>query len=106
MKNKRTKVLKDANKYEVPEEVMSFKGTFVVAGTRKGTIDGMLSNLQFRAFRKFENFKQRIDTMKFAISIPKSFFKELAETGEGRFQADEFFFVVKMDKKCKDFYLD
>ena len=42
MKNKRTKVLKDANKYEVQEEVMSFKGTFVVAGTRKGTIDGII----------------------------------------------------------------
>ena len=58
MKNKKTRLLKESNEYDIPEEVVSFKGTFVVAGTRKGAIDGMPSNLQLRAFRKFENFKQ------------------------------------------------
>ena len=45
MKNKKIKMLKEANEYEVPSEVMSFKGVFVVAGTRKGAVDGMPSNL-------------------------------------------------------------
>ena len=106
MKNKKTRLLKEATEYEVPEEVKSFKGTFVVAGVRKGIVDGMPSGFQVRAFKKFENFKQWIDTMKFAISGPKSLFKELAETGEGRFSVAEFFFVVKMDDKCKDYYFD
>ena len=106
MKNKKIKMLKEANEYEVPNEVMSFKGVFVVAGTRKGAVDGMPSNLQLRAFRKFENLKQWIDTMKFDVFGPKTFFEELAEAGEARFSVSEFFFVVKMDNKCKNFYLD
>ena len=44
--------------------------------------------------------------MKFDINGPKSFFKELARVGEARFSVAEFFFVVKMDDKCKDYYFD
>ena len=106
MKNKKTKILKEANEYDVPKEVMTFNGAFVVAGTRKGAVDGMPSNLQLRAFRKFDSFKKWIDTMKFDVFGPKTFFEELAEAGEARFSVSEFFFVVKMDKKCKNFYLD
>lgn len=106
IKNKKTRLLKEATEYEVPDEVKSFNGNFVVAVTGKGNADGMPSVFQVGAFRKYENFKKWIDSMKFAVFAPKSFFKELAETGEGRFSTDDFFFVVKMDKKCKDFYLD
>ena len=44
--------------------------------------------------------------MKFDVFGPKTFFEELAEAGEARFSVSEFFFVVKMDNKCKNFYLD
>ena len=100
------KSLKEAAEYDVPETIKSFNGTFVVAGTRKGAVDGMPSNLQLRAFKKYENFKQWIDTMKFDVFSPKNFFEELAEAGEGRFSVDQFFFVVKLDGKCKDYYVD
>ena len=90
----------------MPQALKSFKDIIIVVGMRKGAIDGMPSNLQLRAFKKFDNFKKWVDSMKFDVFGPKSFFEELAKVSEARFSADEFCFVVKLNGKCKNFYID
>ena len=43
--------------------------------------------------------------MEFDVFSPKVFFDELAYSGKARFSVSEFCFVVKLDGKCKDFYV-
>ena len=91
--------------YDVPDTIKNYTGNFIVAGCRKGAIDEMPSNLQLRAFKNYENLKKWIDTMEFDVFSPKVFFDELAYSGKARFSVSEFCFVVKLDGKCKDFYV-